>query len=151
MRKTDSRSFWLIVKHRTGGMEVLRTTLASGAEAVAVFGFEEEARMFLELGTSGGGWRVRETTAGELVSVLLGPCSSVDRVVLDPLPGPFAETLMLLASTGRKAFVERCLNDEKNRRRPPVRGVAAGEPRGRPRRPSEGQPSKGESRYGAGC
>jgi hypothetical protein len=44
------RPFWLIAKYQTGGMEVLRTILASGEEALPVFSFEDEARMFLELG-----------------------------------------------------------------------------------------------------
>jgi hypothetical protein len=122
VRKTCLRPFWLIVKDRTGGMEVLRTTLASGEEALPVFSFEDEARMFLELGTSGC-WRVRETTAGELTSVLLGLCAGVERVVLDPLPGQFAQALIGLASMGREAFIE-----SYSRKRPPVSGIVAGKP-----------------------
>ncbi len=68
--------------------------------------------MFLEVGTSGC-WRVRETTADELTSVLFGLCPGVDRVVLDPLPGPFAQALMGLVSTGRKAFMESYLKNEE--------------------------------------
>ncbi len=105
MKKTHRRTFWLIVNPRSGGSEILRTTLASGEEALPVFGFEEEARMFLDLGTSGC-WRVRETTAGEHTSVLLGSCPGVDRVVLNPLPGPFAQALMGLVGMGREAFME---------------------------------------------
>ncbi len=112
MRKTYSTPFWLIVKYRVGGMEVLRTILASGEEALPVFSFEDEASMFLELGTSGC-WQVKETTAGELTSILFGPCAGVGRVVLDPLPGPFAERLMDLVSMGRKAFMESYLKDEE--------------------------------------
>jgi hypothetical protein len=108
--RTCSRPLWLIVKYRVGGMEVLRTTLASGREALPVFSFEDEARMFLELGTSGC-WQVRETTAGELTSILFGPCAGVGRVVLDPLPGSFAEPSMDLVSMGRKAFMESYLKD----------------------------------------
>jgi hypothetical protein len=54
VRSTCSRRFWLIVRHRTGGMEVLRIALARGEEVLPVFSFEDEARMFLELGASGG-------------------------------------------------------------------------------------------------
>lgn len=112
MSRTCSRPLWLIVKYRVGGMEVLRTTLASGEEALPVFSFEDEASMFLELGTPGC-WRVRETRAGELTSILFGPCAGVGRVVLDPLPGPFARALMDLASMGREAFVESYSKNEK--------------------------------------
>lgn len=130
MRRTYPRAFWLIVKHRTGGMEVLRTTLASGEEeAVAVFGFESEARMFLELGASGGGWKVRETTPGELTSVLHGPCAGVGRVVLDLLPRPLANAPSDRVSMGRKAFAEWCSSGDRSGRWLMTRNVVAGEPR----------------------
>ena len=121
MRRTYSRRFWLIADYRTGGMEVLRITLASGEEALAVFSFEDEARMFLKLGALGGGWRVRVTTGGELVSVLFGPCAGVGRVVLDPLPDPFAEALMDLAGMGRETFMA----SVSGMQRPPVVRVGA--------------------------
>lgn len=106
MRTIYSRPFWLIAEYRTGRLEVLRTSLASGEEALPVFSFEEEARMFLEFGALEGGWRVRVTTVGELISILSGPCAGVSRVSLDPLPGPFVEALTDLAGTGRDAFME---------------------------------------------
>jgi hypothetical protein len=100
-----SRRFWLIVRHDVCRMEVLTTGLPSGEEALPVFSFEDEARMFLELATSDC-WRVRETTAGELISLLLGLCAGVDRVVLDPLPGQFAQALADLVSMRREDFIE---------------------------------------------
>ena len=65
MRKTYSRPFWLIVKYQPGGMKVLRATLASGKEALPIFGFEHEARMFLELEhrAAGGLGRRRPTSS----------------------------------------------------------------------------------------
>ena len=59
-------------------------------EALVVFGFEEEAQMFLGLEEVDTGWQARETTAGELVSVLYGPCASIDRVAIDLLPQKIA-------------------------------------------------------------
>jgi hypothetical protein len=112
VRKSYSRPFWLIVKYRNGGMEVLRIKLASGEEALPVFSFEDGAKMFFELGTSDG-WRVRETAAGELISILFGPCAGVRRVALDPLPGPDAAALVGLVSMGREAFMESLLNMER--------------------------------------
>ena len=52
------------------------------------------------------GWEVRETTAGELVSVLYGPCAHVGRVILDPLPEIWAGESLELASVARKDFVK---------------------------------------------
>lgn len=103
------RPFWLIVNHRSGGMEVLTIVLASGEEALPVFSFEDEAAMFLELGTSSG-WRIMETTPGELASALSCLCAGVGRVVLDPLPGPDAAAFVDLVSMEREAFVESLLN-----------------------------------------
>ena len=116
MRRPYSRPFWLIAKYRTGGMEVLRTILASGREALPVFSFEDEARMFLELGASGG-WRVRETTTGELTSVLFSLCANVDRVVLDPVPltGRRSEGLNEVLSIEREAFMGSLLNWQRFR------------------------------------
>jgi hypothetical protein len=111
----------LIAEYRTDGIEVLRNTLASGEEALPVFSFEDEARMFLKFGALDGGWRVRVTTVGELVSVLFGPCAGVGWVVLDPLPPPFAESLMDPAGMGRDAFMESHLGVQ----RPPVVRVRA--------------------------
>jgi hypothetical protein len=122
VRRIHPRRFWLIARHRTGGMAVLTTNLARGGEALPVFSFEEEANMFLRLGALGDDWRARETTGGELVSVLCGPCAGVDRVVLDPvpLPGSLVEGLNGLLSTGREAFMGSLLNPR--RFRPPTYG-----------------------------
>ena len=132
VRRSYSRRFWLLARYRTGGTEVLRITLTSGEEALPVFSFEDEAKMFLKLGTSCGGWRVRVTTVGELVSVLFGPCAGVGWIVLDPLPPPFAESLMDPAGMGRDAFMESHLGVQ----RPPVVRVRAWH--GAPPRPPKG-------------
>ncbi len=75
MRKNlTPRSLWLISDPRSSRVEVLTVALGNG-EALPVFSFEEEARMFLEFAAPDGGWRVRVTTVGELISVLSGPRS----------------------------------------------------------------------------
>jgi hypothetical protein len=83
------RSHWLITKYDHSKMSALTIHLGGDGEALAVFGFEEEAEMFLHFRRAalGEGWGVRQTSVGELVSVLYGPCSNAKEVVLDPLPG----------------------------------------------------------------
>ena len=103
--------FWLIAKDQTGGMEVLRISLACGEEALPVFGCEKGARMFLEFGAPDG-WRVRVTTAGELISVLFGPCAGVGWVALDPLPGQDAASVGLVG-LGRGAFIKSLLTMQR--------------------------------------
>jgi hypothetical protein len=90
-------------------MKVLTTGLPSGEEALPVFSFEDEAKMFLEFGAFDG-WRVGKTTAGELMSMLIGPCVGVRKVALDPLPGPDAAALACLVSMERETFMESLLN-----------------------------------------
>jgi hypothetical protein len=86
--KEAGRPHWLIAKHGVSGMEVLTVDLDGSTEALAVFTFEEETRMFLDLrfGASGEEWKARQTWPGELASVLYGPYSAVKKVALDPLP-----------------------------------------------------------------
>ena len=106
MNNLAPRRFWMIAKIEAGRMNVLTTDLAGGEANLPVFSFEDEARMFLEFAASRDGWRVRETTAGELVSVLLGPCAGIGRVLLDPLPGVDGRVSADLVGMGRKPFVE---------------------------------------------
>lgn len=71
-----------------------------------VFGHAEEAETFLRA-LGGSGWQIRETGAGELVSVLFGPCANVRKIALDPpASGASAEVLVNLVSLGREDFVE---------------------------------------------
>lgn len=83
-----ARRLWLIVgkEERGSSIRPLTVELSSGAgRALAVFGFEEEARMHLLLEAPKGRWRVEETRPEGLTSVLLGACSDVECVVLDPV------------------------------------------------------------------
>ena len=80
------------------------------SKVLLVFSFEEEAEMFLYLGGYVDcGWRARESCAGELVSVLLGPCLDVEGVALDPLPGMLEEGTIGLVGVGRGRFLGRLM------------------------------------------
>ena len=74
-----------------------------GSRALAVFSFEEEARLFLRLG--GRGWRVRAAGGGQLVSMLSGPGVGVELVALDPLPQGEAAEVNRLLCVKRERFV----------------------------------------------
>jgi hypothetical protein len=96
--------FWLIAKAGTCPIETL-TVECGGHEALPVFSHEEEAELFLRLGRIGDGWRVRESSAGEVVSLLFGPCAGVGSVALDPSPLMASET-MGLVRVGRDRFLD---------------------------------------------
>ncbi len=98
-------TYWLLAKDRSDRVEVL-TVECGGERALPVFSFEEEAELFLALGIVGDGWWVRESGAGEIVSVLYGPCAGVRSVALDPLPEMVADGAVGLVSLSRKRFVE---------------------------------------------
>ena len=104
------RTFWLITKQRTRGLEVF--TVGGTGKVLPVFSFEEEAKMFLRLGLpEKEGWRVKESTCGELTSVLYAPCGDIGHVALDPLPESVGEGTVGLVSLGRERFISALLSD----------------------------------------
>ncbi len=98
-------AFWLIAKPGAGPTEALVVEIGDGEQALPVFSFEEEAQLFLHLEELGVGWRARETTAGEVISVLFGPYARVERVVLDPLPKVIEWEAKALLSVVRERFL----------------------------------------------
>ena len=112
--KITGRWYWLITKHATSKMDVLTVRLDCSGEALAIFSFEEEARMFLDfrLAASEEGWCVRQTSVGEVVSVLYGPCSDAKKVVLDPVPEVGSKESVGLLNMHRNDFLRFLLGDE---------------------------------------
>jgi hypothetical protein len=109
--KATRRLFWLIVTRAHGSMEVL--TIDTGGETVLpVFSFREEVELFLHLQANGADWWPRETTTGELASLLLGLCARVDKVALDPLPSLGERESIGLLSTGRRRFMRYLMGED---------------------------------------
>ena len=103
--------YWLLVKRRRDRLEVLTTSLADGRRVLPVFSFEEEAKLYLRLGIRGG-WRVRQTGAGELVSLLCGLCREVELVALDPISDVETDIIDRLVGLKRERFVDVLLRRE---------------------------------------
>jgi hypothetical protein len=104
-RRCPSSTFWLVVRDEHRQMEVLMVR-CSGKQALPVFSGEGEAEMFVWLrGSFEHDWRVRETSAGELVSILYGPCAGVERVALDPSPEMVGINAVSLVSVTRERFL----------------------------------------------
>lgn len=98
---------------KDGQQEVLVTGYAGG-QALPVFSGEGEAEMFVWLGGAfEDGWRIREVTAGELVSILYGPCADVVWVTLDPSPHMTPETIRL-DGVSRERFVSWLLDGPRS-------------------------------------
>ncbi len=80
-----SRLRYLIARREGNRLEVLTLDTRPSRETLPVFTGAGAARSFLRY--AGGDWRVRESTAGELVSLLSSCLPRVDRVALDPAAG----------------------------------------------------------------
>ena len=98
------RPYWLLAKGRPGRLEVLITSLADGRRVLPVFSFEEEANLYLRLGIPGG-WRVRQTESGELLSLLYCLCNKVELVALDPMSADETDVMDRLVSLERGRFM----------------------------------------------
>jgi hypothetical protein len=94
-------------------MDVLTIDPDSDGGFLAVFSFKEEAEAFLSLleDDQKGDWQGRQTSTGELVSVLLGPCAGVRRVALDPLPLSCWGVTLPLVSVDKERFVQELLEE----------------------------------------
>ena len=111
-------SYWLIEKHEAGRTEVPTVHLESGREALPIFSWAEEASMFLRLGGfEEGGWAIRESTAGGLVSMLEEePHMGVGFVALDPMPEmvtPMFGTMISLVTLDRQSFIDGHIGKEE--------------------------------------
>lgn len=105
--------YWTIVREGSSHLEVFTTDHDGRGETLVIFGFEEEAELFLGLEEMGAGWQVRETTAGELVSMLYGPYASIARVAIDPLPQRIVGTGMSPLSVHSADFTRTVVNSAK--------------------------------------
>ena len=105
-RRSRTQRYWVIAKDGLGQPDLLTVDLDGAGEALPVFSFEEEAEMFHWLQMTEDGREVRETTPGQLVSILYGPCAHVGRVMLDPLPEIGARMQISLLGMDRNDFVE---------------------------------------------
>jgi hypothetical protein len=104
-------SSYVIVRREITCPELLRVSLESGEEVLPVFSSEEAARRFLISYSHGEEvWRVRECSAGELTSLLLGPCMDVEHVLLNPLQEPFTVEDALVKPIHRESFVASLLS-----------------------------------------
>ncbi len=103
---------YAIVSRKCSGLELLRVSLESGEEVLPMFSSEEAARTFLLPGALGEEWRVRWCSRGELISLLLGPCAKVKRVLLDPLPTPLTTQDTLANSVYRESFIASLITTE---------------------------------------
>lgn len=125
-------AYWLIIRGEAGWTDVLTLDLEGQKEALAVFGFKEEAQMFSPR-TPAEGWRLGKIAAGDLAALLSGPYAGVGFVCLDPSPEMVSKGMADLVSLGRERFLDRLVEGmeyggrrQRTRRPPPRAPLAAG-------------------------
>lgn len=94
--------WYLISRCENNRMEVLTVFPRDYEETVPVFGTQRTADEFLRDGGFGPGWHVRESTAGELISLLLSVLSDANSVMLDPPDLTSMETALANRATKRE-------------------------------------------------
>ena len=110
------RPLWILTSYKHNQMNPLTLDPHEDGGFLPVFSFEEEAQAFLELlgdEEKEWGWRSRETSPGELISVLLAPCAQVKQVALDPLPVSCAEAFLPFISVKRNHFVKDLMGEDR--------------------------------------
>jgi hypothetical protein len=112
-RGLSRRPLWIIQSYQNNRMDVFTIDPDSDGGFLAVFSFKEEAEAFLSLleDDQKSDWQGRQTSVGELVSVLLGPCAGVRRVALDPLPSSCWRVTLPLVSVDKERFVQELMEE----------------------------------------
>jgi hypothetical protein len=105
-RRVSKPPYWLVARDTSKHLDVFTVDYGGDERRLPVFTSKEEARLFAEKQFTKGGWHARPVGIGELVSVLYGPCRTVDRVALDPPWETLSERTLDLVSVSREVFVE---------------------------------------------
>ena len=111
-RQRSGTSYWIIADSDHSQLRALTLDLSCcGEQALATFSFQEEAELFILLGhINNKSWQVRESSVGEIISLLMGPHVDVGHVALDPAPEMLAQKTGGLVSLNRERFVQLILN-----------------------------------------
>lgn len=124
-RCVSNMPYWLVARDTSKPLDVFTLDYGGHERVLPVFSSQEEARLFVEKRFTKGGWHARPVGIGELVSVLCGPCRTVDNVAFDPPWDTLSERTLAQVSLSREVFVDflvgrgRCWFEERHRRRVP--------------------------------
>ena len=106
-RTSTVHAFWMVLEGSARRLP-LTVLLADGTtEAMALFGGDEEARMFCHFCEKGASSNLRQTTTGEVLSLLYCPWCAAKHVALDPFPEILGGRLLELLTLDREEFALR--------------------------------------------
>ncbi len=98
-----------VARHGHNGLSLLHVPLGFDEEALVVFSSWQEAQKFFLSEVSSGDWYPRECSAGELISLLVGPYEGIRWVLLDPLSGGLTAGGTHTNLISRERFVDHLL------------------------------------------
>ena len=105
-RTSTVHAFWMVLEGSPQALP-LKVFLSDGKEAMALFSGEEEARMFCHFCEKGASTNIRQTTTGEVISLLYCPWCAAKHVALDPFPEILGGRLLELLTLSREDFALR--------------------------------------------
>jgi hypothetical protein len=105
-RTRTVHAFWMVLEDSPRALPFM-VFLSDGKEALALFSGEEEARMFCHFCEEGASTNLRQTTTGEVISLLYCPWCAAKHVALDPFPEILGERLLGLLTLDREDFARR--------------------------------------------
>jgi hypothetical protein len=105
-RTRPVHALWVVFEGSARGLP-LTVDLPDGREAMALFSGEEEASMFCHFCEEGASSNIRQTTAGEVLSLLYCPWCAAKHVALDPFPEILGDRLLKLLTLDRARFARR--------------------------------------------
>jgi hypothetical protein len=106
-RTRTVHAFWMVLE---GSPQALPLTvfLSDGTEALALFSGEEEARISCHFCQEGASANIRQSTTGEVISLLYCPWCAAKHVALDPFPEILGSRLLLgLLTLSSAEFAQR--------------------------------------------
>lgn len=99
--------FWIMLEGSPRALPLTVFLSDDTTEALALFSGEEEARMFCHFCEEGASANLRQTTAGEVLSLLYCPWCAAKHVALDPFPEILGGRLLGLLTLSRADFARR--------------------------------------------
>jgi hypothetical protein len=106
-RTSTLHAFWLVLEGSARRLPLTVFLPDGTTEAMALFSGQEEARMFCHFSKEGASSNIRQTTAGEVLSLLYCPWCAAKHVALDPFSEILGGRLMGLLTLDRADFARR--------------------------------------------
>jgi hypothetical protein len=107
-RTSTVHAFWMVLEGRRQALPLMVFLSDGSTEALALFSGQEEARMFCHFCEEGASTNIRQTTTGEVISLLYCPWCAAKHVALDPFPEILGGRLLLgLLTLSREDFALR--------------------------------------------